>query len=86
MRPWSLVRAIKCIPKRKHWTALIRTPGTRIYRRLIAATYPEILTLYLAHTFDRESLMAAAQIAETRETLISRVRSIHYQTRKELPE
>lgn len=86
MKPWAIVRAIKYSAKLNHWTALIRTPGSRVYIRLTAATYPEILTLYLANTFDRESLMAAAQIAETRETLIKRVRSVENRKRKELDE
>jgi hypothetical protein len=70
-------------PKRDRWTTTIRTPGSRSFRRIRADTYPEIITLYLAHSFDRESLRAAADMAATRETMIERVNSIRYQHRKE---
>jgi hypothetical protein len=83
VKAWVYLPAVKHDPKRHRWTTTIRTPGSRSFRRIRAKTFPEIITLYLAHTFDRESLMAAADMAEPRETMIGRVNSIRYQHRKE---
>lgn len=85
MKPWVYLKAVSYNGKRDHWTVHIRTPGTRTYRVMRAKTFAEIVVLYLAHTFDRESLMAAVEIAEPRETKISRINSITYQLRGSTP-
>lgn len=82
-KPWIYLKAVSHNPKLGRWTTHIRTPGTRTYRVMRAKTFAEIVVLYLAHTFDRESLMAAAEMAEPRETKIKRMNAIHYQQRME---
>lgn len=85
-KPWVRLKAVWFNPKRKLWLTTTKTPGARTHQRFSASTFAEIIILYLAHNFDRESLIAAAEMAVPREVMISRVRSIDYQsTRKELP-
>ena len=82
MKPWAFVPCIKFHADKQLWTATARVPGhKRKHRRLSATNYPDILISYLAHSFDQESLLAAAKIAEAQEVMRNRINSLAYRRR-----